>query len=87
MAARKKVVDTTMQYAALMAKLEGGKVEIPMGQWRQAVSYMEKLETALYVAGYKSAVLMIRRNAVKKGKVIVAKKKAVKAKMKAKKAK
>lgn len=74
MAGRKKIVETPMQYAALLTKMEGGKSQIKVGDMRQALRLMRALETSLILSGYRSALLMIRREAVEQAKKIRAKK-------------
>ena len=63
-----------MQLAAILAKLEGGKSQIKIGDMRQAMKMMIALDSALHVAGYKSALIMLRRKAVQQAKAIKAKK-------------
>ena len=72
---RKQIAETPMELAAILTKLEGGKSQIKIGDMRQAMKMMITLETALQVAGYKSAMMLLRRKAVQQAKAIKEKKK------------
>lgn len=59
----KSLVHDAKAYANLMTKLEGGKSSVKVGDMRQTIKLMTNLETALILAQYKSAILIIRRAA------------------------
>ena len=75
MATRKEIADSPMKLAALLTKMEGGTSEIKVADMRQAMKLMVDLDAALTVAGYKSALVMLRRKAAAKAKAHLAKKK------------
>lgn len=68
MASRKELVRDRNHYASLIAKLEGGKSSIKIGDMRQAMKLIVILEAVLIKAGYKSALMVLRREAVQKFK-------------------
>lgn len=63
MACRKQIVKNRNELASLQAMLEGGKSEAKVGDHRQSLRLLKQLEKWLIVKGYKSAVMMIRREA------------------------
>jgi hypothetical protein len=63
---RKAVAKNKTELAALLAKLDGERIGLSRADARLALKLMETLETALIVRGYKSACLIIRRNAKRK---------------------
>lgn len=73
MAERKKVLTTRNQFASILTKLEGGKSQMKIGDARQALSLMVALEEALILKGYKSAMMVLRKEAVAKAKAFKAK--------------
>jgi hypothetical protein len=68
MAARKQLIRNRNHYAQVLTTLEGGKSSIKMGDMRQALRLVVEFEAELYRRGYKSALLILRREAVEKGK-------------------
>lgn len=66
MSKRKAVAKNKSEYAALLAKLDGDYAGLSRAEARKALKLMETLETGLILRGYKSACLIIRRNAKKK---------------------
>lgn len=63
---RKSVATSRTSYADILNKLDGLRAGISRSEFRKALKLMETLEAALIKRGYKSAVLIIRRNAKKK---------------------
>jgi hypothetical protein len=67
---RKSILENRNEYASILTKVEGGKSQIKVGDMRQALKIMVRLETALIRAGYKSAMMVLRREAVAKAKAL-----------------
>lgn len=65
---RKQLVHSKREYANLITRLEAGKSQLKNHEMIEAIAIMEKLEVMIIQKGMKSAVLMIRRNAVAKAK-------------------
>lgn len=72
---RKIVVHNRKEYANMLTLLEGGKSEIKVGDMRQAFKLIVNLEAALIMAGRRSAIMLLRREAVAKAKAMKLKKK------------
>lgn len=66
MAKRKSIAKNKSEYAALLAKLDGNYSGLSREEARKALRLMETLEIGLIIRGYKSACLIIRRNAKRK---------------------
>lgn len=65
---RKSIATSKTELADILNKFDGLKIGLSRKEARKALGFLEVLETALYKAGYKSAVLIVRRNAVRKAK-------------------
>jgi len=65
---RKKLVADRNNYASILTKLEGGKSQIKLCDMRQAIKLMVSLEAALILTGHRSALLMLRKEALEKVK-------------------
>lgn len=76
MASRKQLVKNRSELADVLNKLDGLRHGLSQKQARTALKHVEILETALIAKGYKSAVMVLRRQAVKKAAAL--KKKAKK---------
>lgn len=63
MGKRKCLAENPTKLAAIACKLEGGKSQIKMGDMNQAMKLIVAFETALTVAGYKSAIMMLKKKA------------------------
>ena len=70
---RRSIVNNRAELANILAKLEGGKHQAIVADIREVLKLMVALETALIVRGYKSANLIIRREALEKARKIIAK--------------
>jgi hypothetical protein len=64
MGVRKQLFKNRVQFADHLAKREGGKSQGKRGDLQQFAKLMVRVEADLYKKGHKSAVLMIRREAV-----------------------
>lgn len=80
MAARKQLVKDRSHLANVLAKIEGGKSEIKIGDMRQALRLLKKVEVAGFAIGAKSIFKMLREEAVVEGKALVAKRKKARSK-------
>lgn len=71
MAKRKELVQNRGQLANLMTKLEAGKSQTKVGDMRQALKILKNLDRECTKKGYKSILVMLRREVrdeVKAGK-------------------
>jgi len=64
---RKSIATSKTELAEILNKFDGLRTGLSRADARKALKFLEVLETALYVAGYKSAVRIVRKNAVRKG--------------------
>lgn len=71
---RKSITTSKTGLADILNKMDGLRTGTTRAENRKMLKFLETLETALYVKGWKSACLIIRRNAVRKGKKIKNKK-------------
>ncbi len=74
MGVRKQIVKDRSQLANVMAKLEGGKSEISVGDMRQALKLLVAVEAAGYKVGRKSIMTMLRKDAIAMAKKVKKKK-------------
>ena len=72
---RKQLVTSRAQYANLLTKLEGGKSNVKVGDMRETLRLVVGLEATLIVAGHKSALLILRKEAVEKAKQLLKRRK------------
>lgn len=63
---RKVFVKNRNHYASLLAKLEGGKSSVKIGDMRQVLSLVVAFEVALIKDKRRSALLMLRKEAKEK---------------------
>lgn len=75
MAVRKSFVETRGQYANELTKMEGGKSSVKAGDGREWLRRMVKLDAELTFKGYKSALIMLRRESVQVARKMKSKKK------------
>lgn len=71
---RKAVATSKSELADILNKMDGLKTGLSRADARKALKFLEVLETALILRGYRSAAMIIRRKAVKKAKAFKAKK-------------
>jgi hypothetical protein len=64
---RKILTTSRTGLADVLNKFDGLRTGLSRTEARKALKHLEVIETALFVAGYKSAVRIIRKNAVRKG--------------------
>jgi len=72
---RKSIASSKTELADILNEFDGLGTGLSRAGARKALKYLEVLEIALYVRGYKSAAMIVRRNAVRKGKLLKARKK------------
>lgn len=63
MRGRKSLISDRDKYASILAKLEAGKSSVKIGDMRQVMKLLVTLEATLIKAGYKSGLMVLRREA------------------------